>query len=186
MDAPRTVPTDAPRLIVLAGLPGTGKSTMARALARATGAVWLRVDRIEASLLASGIPRSFETGLAAYVAARDLAEDHLRLGHQVIIDAVNGVPQARAMWSDLARACAVDRRVIELVCGDREVHRRRVSDRPPPTPPLPAPSWEEVVQREYQPWDEPVLRVDTRRPEQECLEKVLAYLHGPGATAAPG
>ena len=34
-------------LIVFSGLPGTGKTTIAKALAAATAAVYLRVDTIE-------------------------------------------------------------------------------------------------------------------------------------------
>lgn len=42
------------RLIVLSGLPGAGKSTIARALAEAIGAAWLRIDTIEMAIRESG------------------------------------------------------------------------------------------------------------------------------------
>lgn len=107
----------------------------------------------------SGIRRSFETGLAAYFAACDLARDHLRLRRDAIIDAVNGVEPARKMWRDLAFECDARRYVIEIVCSDPTEHRRRVERRAAPTPPLPPPTWEEVVHREYAPWSEPILTV---------------------------
>ena len=49
------------RLIVLAGLPGSGKSTIARELARRTGAIWLRVDSMDQAIWASGTaPRDLQ------------------------------------------------------------------------------------------------------------------------------
>jgi len=167
--------TGAPRLIVLAGLPGVGKSTVARRLAEALGAMWLRVDAIEASLLKAGIPRSFETGLAAYVVASDVAEERLRAGGDAVIDAVNGVEPARQMWRELARRTGARLRIVEITCPDPAEHRRRVETRRPPTPPLPLPTWEEVLAREYLPWSEPVLSVDGTRPPDENLARVLNY-----------
>jgi adenylate kinase family enzyme len=38
-------------LVVFGGLPGTGKTTLSRAVAEALGAVWLRIDAIEAAIL---------------------------------------------------------------------------------------------------------------------------------------
>jgi hypothetical protein len=42
-------------LIVFAGLPASGKSTIARSLPRELGAVWLRIDSIEQAIRESGV-----------------------------------------------------------------------------------------------------------------------------------
>jgi predicted kinase len=167
-----------PRLIVFAGLPGVGKSAIAQEVARRLGAVWLRVDTIEAAILKSGVAQSFETGLAAYVVARDVASEHLRAGGEVVIDAVNGVEPGRAMWRELAQTCPAELHVVEVTCSDRSEHRRRVEARSSATPPLPMPTWEEVEQREYLPWREPVLRLDGLRPSAENARAVLRWVGG--------
>ena len=151
---------------------------MASLLAERLGAVWLRVDTIEASMLRAGLPRSFETGLAAYLAAQDIAREHLGLHRDVVIDAVNGVEEARRMWRELAGERGAERYVVEVVCPDPAEHRRRVESRPAATPPLPALTWEEVLHREYQPWREPTLSVDGRGPPEKTLRRIRAYLRG--------
>ena len=45
--------TGTPILIVVGGLPATGKSTVASALARQTGFTFVRVDRIEQAIIDS-------------------------------------------------------------------------------------------------------------------------------------
>jgi predicted kinase len=171
----------SPVLVVFAGLPGVGKSTLAERLATELGGAWLRVDSVEASLLAAGIPISFETGLAAYIVVQRLARENLRLGRPVVVDAVNGVEPARRMWEDVARELGVRRTVIEVVCSDPAEHRRRVERRPDPTPPLPPPTWDEVRHREYVPWTEPVLTVDGLRPVEENLARIREYLAAGGS-----
>src|SRR5262245_49718709 len=60
-------------LIVFAGLPPTGKSTLARALAQARHATYLRIDTIEQTLR-SLAPLAEDVGEAGYLVAYALAE----------------------------------------------------------------------------------------------------------------
>ena len=90
------------QLIVLSGLPGTGKSEVADAIGRARRAPVLAVDPIESAILEAGVEASFETGLAAYQVAERVADACLAAGLDVVIDAVNSVEPARDMWRRLA------------------------------------------------------------------------------------
>ena len=53
------------RLVVFAGLPGSGKSTIARELARQLGAAWLRIDTIETAIADEATPITDEGYRAA-------------------------------------------------------------------------------------------------------------------------
>jgi predicted kinase len=75
-------------LIVFGGLPGTGKTTLARAVAQERLATYLRIDTIEQALRSSDVLAG-DVGPAGYIVAYALAEANLRLGRIVVADAVN-------------------------------------------------------------------------------------------------
>ncbi|MFE0106413.1 AAA family ATPase [Streptomyces sp. NPDC059009] len=87
-------------LIVMAGLPGAGKSSVAEALGRKVTVPVVSVDPIEAAMWRAGVARDQPTGLAAYVVAE--AEGVLGLGQSVTVDAVDAVEAARGQWRSLA------------------------------------------------------------------------------------
>lgn len=148
-------------LVVLAGLPGVGKTTLARAVARDLPAALLRVDAIEGTLRRLGAARSEGMGVTGYAVAAAVAREQLLTGGTVIIDAVNPVEAVRETWRELAASTFARLRVVEVVCSDRVEHRSRVETRVSDLPGGHVPSWQEVLDRWYEPWTEPRLVLDS-------------------------
>jgi hypothetical protein len=72
-------------------------------------------------------------------------------------------------------------RVIEVVCSDAVEHRRRVEQRRADIDGHEVPTWQQIVDREYEPWSEERLVLDTSRTDLDCVAAVEQYVtRGPG------
>ena len=160
-------------LIALGGLPGVGKSTLAASLAQRIGAVHLRIDTIEQAMRNVGFEVS---GPEGYLAARDLAEDNLRIGHTVIVDSVNPLPITRDYWRGTAARLTVELVEIEVVCSDRSQHRVRVESRFTDIPGLVLPTWQQVLDRHYEPWTTAHVVDTAGRTLEDTLSQVVAIV----------
>jgi predicted kinase len=163
-------------LAVFAGLPGVGKSTLAARVAAELPAAVLAVDTVDFMLRRYEVSEP-RPGFAAYGVVAGLAETQLEIGHHVIIDAVNPVRAARQLWVDLAERLQVPLRVVEVVCGDDNEHRRRVESRYAARDHDGIPDWVRVLERqaEYEPYLGPRLVVDTFLAK-DPVEPVVRYL----------
>jgi predicted kinase len=158
-------------LIVLSGLPGVGKTTIARELADAIGAVHVRVDSIEQALRNDGFAVEGE----GYAVARVVTEDNLRVGRTVVADSVNPWPLTRDESRSVAARAGVRVVDVEVVCSDQTEHRRRVESREADIPGHRLPTWPEVVERDYRPWERGRLVIDTARLDvKQSVEAILA------------
>ncbi|MEW2406075.1 AAA family ATPase [Streptomyces griseoviridis] len=163
-------------LIVIGGLPGTGKTTLARLLAARIGAVHLRIDTIEQAIVRSGLAQH-PVGPAGYVIGYALAEEHLQQGLTVIAESVNPLAVTRDSWKNVGSKVAVPVVEVEVVCSDPDEHRGRVTTRSIDIPDLPLPDWQQVLTRDYEPWDREHLVVDTAgQNPRESLALLLHHL----------
>lgn len=159
-------------LVVFGGLPGTGKTTIARELARQLGAVHLRIDSIEQAL------RDYRAGRhslddAGYRVAYMVAADNLSIGRIVIADSVNPLAETRDAWVAVAKRTRTRVVEVEVICSDPDEHRRRAEKRVSDIPGLMLPTWQEIICREYHPWDRKHLVVDTTRQSVEQSVQML-------------
>jgi predicted kinase len=166
------------KLIVLTGLPGSGKTTIAEGVAHKLGYPVFSVDPIESSMLSVGMKRNYTTGLAAYRVAQILADENLRLGQSVIIDAVNAVPEARQAWEKLARKYKAKLIIIECVYGDETLHRDRVTARVRRLPGFNELTWQEVQEdrKRYKKWQRKHLILDSADPAESNISSAIDYI----------
>jgi predicted kinase len=156
-------------LIAVSGRQGTGKTTIARELARVLAAVYLRIDGIEQSMRGEGWPVEGE----GYGVAQVVAEDNLRLGRTVVADSINPSPATRAEWRAVAARADVPMLDVELICSDQVEHRRRVETSRDVVGPKRA-SWQDAADLDYRAWDEHRLVVDTALLTiEQCVCEIL-------------
>ncbi len=167
----------SPILYIFSGLPGSGKSTLAKALARVTKASYLRIDTVE-----QGIRDlcQFKVEGEGYRLSYRVASDNLELGNSVIADSCNPIELTRKEWQDVANNLNAQFINIEVRCSDKTEHKQRVEERVSEVTNLVLPSWQQVVDREYHPWNSNsinLVKIDTAgKSIQESIEELLQLL----------
>lgn len=162
-------------LIAFSGLPGTGKTSIARELAKRLHAAYLRIDTIEQAIVSCGnIDPIMEEG---YEAAYRVAAENLRIGQHIVADSVNPLEITREAWAEVAREANVRLINVEVICSDEAEHRRRVESRSSDIPDLVLPTWDKVKSREYHPWTQPRIVIDTAgRSIGDCVDELMSGL----------
>lgn len=153
-----------PVLISIGGLPATGKTTVARAVATERRAAYLRIDSIETAIDRAEGQHQQTNGWdlpPGYTVGYDVAADQLRTGLDVVAEAVNPLRVSRDAWRDAGRRAGARVVEVEIVCSDIGEHRRRAEERVLDIAGLSKPTWDQITNRDYEPWDRDRLVVDT-------------------------
>ncbi|SDX78602.1 Predicted kinase [Modestobacter sp. DSM 44400] len=167
-------------LVVIGGLPGVGKTTVARAVAGRLLAIHLRVDAFEVALVRQGlVAAQSDVGPHGYGLALAAADTCLAADTDVVVDAVFDVAAARRPFAELAARHGTPVRWLRLICSDPAEHRRRVEERVADLPGHVVPAWSAVRRRDVDQWHEQHTVVDTARADP--LTVVLAALRTPEA-----
>lgn len=177
---------DRPALVIVCGLSGSGKSTVAADLATRTGFAHLNSDRTRKAL--AGLADTARGGPELYTAARNAATytalhaaaaEALAGGRGVIIDATFQRREHRDRAAAIAAAAGVPLLFVECRADDDEI-RRRLAARSARGDDASDADWSiyERQRRTYEPVaaDEPHLTVDTGRPSVEWRAAVATAL----------
>ncbi len=175
-------------LIAMAGLPGTGKSTLASRLAEELGGVVLSKDTVRSALFPPPVlDYSTEQGdiamAAVYRAAAYLRTTFPR--RAVILDGRTFLRayQVRDLFA-LAASLRETPALIECVCADEVARQRLEHDLTRGEHPAKNRTYDLylAVKAAAEPLQQPRLVLDTgATPLGECVRQSLAYLHEAGA-----
>ncbi|CAD5265128.1 MULTISPECIES: ATP-binding protein [unclassified Imperialibacter] len=112
-------------MVIIAGLPGSGKTYLATRLAARLGAVHISSDRVRKTMGALG-KYSPKDKLKVYSEMIKLTEKALRKGETVLVDATFYQQKVRDSFAELATELATPMAVIEVWTAEK-LARQRVS-----------------------------------------------------------
>lgn len=114
------------KIILVCGLPGTGKSTLAEFIAEKLHLPLFSKDTLEASLVEHGVLNTDQLNGVGYTLLKNLVSEHLNRQTHVVLDFIGDKNRVNRFWPDLESNEILS---IECVCSDREEHRKRIETR---------------------------------------------------------
>jgi len=171
-------------LLIFAGLPGTGKSTLARAMAPLLGAAVLDKDVIRAAL--------FEPGRVEYSQEQDDFCQELMLQTAAWLlakdPALYVFLDGRTFSKEYQRRRVIDSgyhwALIECVCNEQSALRRVAAQPDHPAKNRTAALYREVA-RAWEPIPPPKLMVNTDEPLEACVTQAVDYITAARSAAKP-
>lgn len=190
MRVPRGAAYSRTVLVQLSGVPGSGKSSLARGIADATEFVIIDTDVLKSALIKGGVPVA-SAGRSTYLAALALSADLLDQGRGVVIDSPCRYRDLVVAGQAVAQGAGVRYAFIELWASDVSTLLPRLDQRSPrisqvasATDPVPETWWEfGTAQATLQAWqsqlvrpDHDWVRLDSSHSEHSILARALHYL----------
>jgi predicted kinase len=170
-------PSATPVAVLVAGVPGAGKSTLAEGLARELRAAVFSMDWQLGSLTPFRVvTNENQTPLAEMMVVGALARQ-LQLGLDVVLDVTGHEVEARERYRRVAESLGARFVGVECICSDADVHRSRVEGRDRGIPGWrPSVPWEHVLRMRglWEAWPQAHLVVDSAKQDAETsLKQVL-------------
>jgi predicted kinase len=188
----RLIPVDpsaSPVAILIAGVPGVGKTTLAEGLAKRLRAPVLSMDWQLGALTPFRVLTDENVDpLAEMVVVAPLARQ-LQLGLDVVLDVTGHQATARDRYRRVAESLGARLVGVECVCSDAMAHRARVAGRERGIPGWhPTVPWSHVLRMKglWEPWTEPHLVLDSAKQDAEAMLGLALEEVAASRAARPG
>lgn len=160
-------------LLLIAGLPGSGKTTVARAFAALSGSVHLNSDTIRHELGLMGHYRP-ENKEKVYFTLLERSRKALLQGKTVVVDSTFFKESVREPFRALASECSVPLRWVEVRAEEHTLRERLSHPRPDSEADF---SVYEKIRDAFEPLPDErlIVNTDTETPESAAL-KIQQYL----------
>jgi adenylate kinase family enzyme len=115
-----------PTIIVIGGVPGTGKSTLAKALSKVLNIPAFSKDELEAAIARKGLFSSKDMRGVGFEIMSVLAKNQIENNNSAIFDLIASRSRVIEQWPQLLE-CEV--KYIECICSNEEIHKERIESR---------------------------------------------------------
>lgn len=168
------------RFVIMAGLPGTGKTALSEALAQRLGGIVLSKDKVRAALFPPGAI-TYSSGQNDFCMSVILmAAQRIGADHKVPFIFLDGRTFSRTHHvQQVAKAAAMVGAavcILHLHCPEEVALERIKKDQDKHAAKNRDPLLYFLVKSYFEPITLPKLDVDTWRPLEECVEQCVAYL----------
>lgn len=172
--------TESPKVVLVAGIPGTGKSTLAESLARYLRTPIFSMDWMMGSLVLADAVTDENAYAVVELQLTAAVARHVQLGIDVIVDEAGHTVEARERWRELTERLGGVFVGVECVCSDERLHRERVEGRSRGIPGWHATvPWVHVERMRglWEPWEEDHLVLDSAvETPDSSVKRVLDLL----------
>lgn len=168
----KIVTTVPQALILMAGMPGSGKSTVARAIGNHLGFPVIDKDVILSALLATGVPETMAQP-AAYRVMFDLGESLLQQGSSIVLDSPAGLPETVSVAQGVCRRASAQ--LIPVLCSaEQDVRNERVASRTSlPSQPVGISTTPGNARERFVHLPADTIEVDTMKPLEDMLRDAI-------------
>jgi hypothetical protein len=174
-DSTEAVRATTPQLVLVSGVPGVGKSTVAEWIADRLDAVHLRTDVVRKELFPDPSYSDAETD-AVYATVVDRGREHLRAGRSAVLDATYKDREKRVGPRRAARDLDVPLRIVKVE-AEPAVVRERIRQRTDDASDADVEIYERF-RREFEPIERPYTTIDNSDAFEETVAQLeAAFAH---------
>ncbi|MFT5594831.1 MAG: adenylate kinase family enzyme [Oceanicoccus sp.] len=164
-----------PTMIIIGGVPGAGKSTLAKGLSKELNIPAFSKDELEAAVARRGLCKNKETQGVGFEIMAVIAKTQIENDNSAIFDFIASKSRITEQWSELLES---EIKYIECICSNEEIHKERIQSRNRNIEGWYELVWEDVltIRKYFQPLMTDRLILDSVDNLNENIAKAIKYV----------